>query len=664
MRAMVKPRTRWEVGVSVRTRASQLSTMTRVGVRTSARTSVSITESGCIVKLLRVRAPQRRASFLARSGAARGPTVHCVASSQPAAFWLTKTETRIIAMQTRCTHLRELTDAALAVLRDPSMWCCQVCGSTDGVWVCLDCGHVGCGRRARLPSLGGGHARHHHLASGPQHGSVCLDAVSKQLYCQACDDHRVSTPCDGDMLASPPWLETLRQEMSALEVLPPSRTPSKHSEAGGEWTAGALGCTGLSNLGNTCFINATFQALSHCKGFRDFFRDYVKAVAPMTLGNVRIQRMSTPAWKQRAEAEPAEEAHVTNAVHALLRVLWSGRYACISPHEMVQVVWNVGGQFASRRQHDAQEFLTFVLGRLSDECAGESGGGPVGAASIMGELFGVEVRQTVQCHGCGGRFRRTERSDGLMVSLPDEGGEGGGGSGEGGGGSGEGGEGGGGGGGEGGGGGGGGGGEGAEAGEGEEGEGGGAAALSLEACLRAVSAAQPLRGEDQFHCDRCGGKRDATRACAFGVLPPTLLLQAPAAHCRVLTSAFVRLLWYSPLTAAACTLPLSPLHLPLLCSWAAHATRRETAEAKTDGAWPSLATSRCSPRPPRTQPTPSPLPSPSPPPYLPVRMRGRRARRARRGRRGRRGRRCVWCLACVSSPKPRRRSSSTPRRET
>ena len=119
-------------------------------------------------------------------------------------------------------------------------------------------------------------------------------------------------------------------------------------------------------------------------------------------------------------------------MHALLRVLWSGRYACISPHEMVQVVWNVGGQFASRRQHDAQEFLTFMLGRLSDECAGESGGGPVGAASIMGELFGVEVRQTVQCHGCGGRFRRTERSDGLMVPLPEEGGEGGGEGGEGG----------------------------------------------------------------------------------------------------------------------------------------------------------------------------------------------------------------------------------------
>ena len=431
----------------------------------------------------------------------------------------------------RCTHLREPSEVALAVLRDPSLWSCQACGSTDGVWVCLECGHVGCGQRARLPSLGGGHARHHYLAAGPQHGSVCLDAVSKQLHCQACDDY-----VDGDMLASPPWLEALRQEMSALEMLPPSRTPSKHSEAGREWPASAPGCTGLSNLGNTCFINATLQALSHCKGFRDFFRDYVKAVAPMTLGNVRIDRMNTPAWKQQAEAEPKEEAHVTNAVHALLRVLWSGRYACISPHEMVQVVWNVGEQFASRRQHDAQEFLTFVLGRLSDECAGESGGGPVGVKSIMGELFGVEVRQTVQCHCCGGSFRRTERSDGLMVPLPEEGGDGGDG--------GEGGD-------------GGDGGDGVEVGEGEEGEGGGgggAAPLSLEACLGAVTAAHMLRGVDQFHCDHCGGKRDATRGCALGGLPPTLLLQALATYGCIRTSALVLTIHgcLSPCTSHCC----------------------------------------------------------------------------------------------------------------
>lgn len=94
----------------------------------------------------------------------------------------------------------------------------------------------------------------------------------------------------------------------------------------------------------------------------------------------------------------------------------------------------------------------------------------------MGELFGVEVRQTVRCHGCGTSFRRTERSDGLMLPLPEEeeGAE-------------EGGE-------E----------EAEEAGKGERGEGEGEerSELSLEQCLAASVAPQQLSGGDQFHCDR------------------------------------------------------------------------------------------------------------------------------------------------------------------
>ena len=57
-----------------------------------------------------------------------------------------------------CSHLRPPLAEALAALRSPLSWQCKVCGSTDGVWVCLHCGHVGCGRRANHPELGGGHS--------------------------------------------------------------------------------------------------------------------------------------------------------------------------------------------------------------------------------------------------------------------------------------------------------------------------------------------------------------------------------------------------------------------------------------------------------------------------------------------------------------------------
>ena len=85
-------------------------------------------------------------------------------------------------------------------------WACKVCASTDGVWVCLTCGHVGCGRQAKHPELGGGHSRHHHYACGAGH-ECALDVVSKAVHCYACDDWVI---CDE------PWLATLRGELEGL----------------------------------------------------------------------------------------------------------------------------------------------------------------------------------------------------------------------------------------------------------------------------------------------------------------------------------------------------------------------------------------------------------------------------------------------------------------
>jgi uncharacterized UBP type Zn finger protein len=67
------------------------------------------------------------------------------------------------------------------------------------------------------------------------------------------------------------------------------------------------------------------------------------------------------------ENESPDKLALTDATHALLRVLWSGRWRSISPSYFVNAVWKHSALFASKKQQDANEFLNFYLGRVDDE---------------------------------------------------------------------------------------------------------------------------------------------------------------------------------------------------------------------------------------------------------------------------------------------------------
>ncbi|XP_063797176.1 ubiquitin carboxyl-terminal hydrolase 19 isoform X3 [Pseudophryne corroboree] len=109
------------------------------------------------------------------------------------------------------------------------------------------------------------------------------------------------------------------------------------------------GFTGLVNLGNTCFMNSVIQSLSNTRELRDYFQDHsfeseINCNNPLGTGG----RLA-----------------VSFAV--LLRTLWKGTHHAFQPSKLKAIVASKASQFTGYAQHDAQEFMAFLLDGLHED---------------------------------------------------------------------------------------------------------------------------------------------------------------------------------------------------------------------------------------------------------------------------------------------------------
>ncbi|KAM6403487.1 ubiquitin carboxyl-terminal hydrolase 43 [Rhynochetos jubatus] len=182
--------------------------------------------------------------------------------------------------------------------------------------------------------------------------------------------------------------------------------------AGGERPPGAQG---LRNHGNTCFMNAVVQCLSNTAPLAEF----------LALGRYRAR---------------GARAEVTHRLAALVRALWTRDYTPQLSAEFKNIVSKHSSQFRGNTQHDALEFLLWLLDRMHEDLGaaspaqqtrgpeepGEDGSGNAGSSppaaqhprgqSFVQSHFQAQYRSSLTCPHC---LKQSNTFDPfLCISLP------------------------------------------------------------------------------------------------------------------------------------------------------------------------------------------------------------------------------------------------------
>ncbi|KAK1753860.1 putative ubiquitin carboxyl-terminal hydrolase [Echria macrotheca] len=317
---------------------------------------------------------------------------------------------------TSCEHILTLQQGEPRKIASQSLGHCSQCDLNENLWLCLECGNLGCGR-AQFGGVGGNsHALAH--SKETSHGvAVKLGSITPEgtadVYCYTCDEERVDEHLAthlanwGIVLAEQQKTE---KSLTELQIEQNLKWEFAMTTDGKELTPlFGPGLTGLKNLGNSCYLASILQCLFDLPSFQKRY-----------LNDLPLPETEEPAQDLETQLRKMADG------------LLSGRYSKpdsdvivsehspevphqkgLAPSMLKHLIGRGHAEFSTMRQQDAFEFLQHFIKLVTRSNHPANLGDPTKAMRFL-------MEQRLQCLSCKKVRYSSNEHDSLFIDVPLE----------------------------------------------------------------------------------------------------------------------------------------------------------------------------------------------------------------------------------------------------
>ena len=341
-----------------------------------------------------------------------------------------------------CQHTRELVQPGEPIKLEPSgLASCGKCDLTSNLWLCLTCGHLGCGR-AQFGGVGGNsHGLAHFEETGHpvsvKQGTITAEG-SADIYCYACNDARID-PNLAQHLShfgiNVMDLSKTEKSMTELQIEQNLKFDFNMTGEDGKTLEPIFGpgLTGLRNLGNSCYMASVLQSLFSLPAFQkrygDAYRPHTLACTnqPASCFECQITKVAdgllSGRYSHPREPEAGNDAGWTPAAGSeevqqqQQQQQQSLFQKGVRPNMFKALVGKGHEEFSTMRQQDADEFFKYLVGIVQKENRKLASSQSASPTEDPTNVFGFGLEQRLECQTCHKVRYSVERQD-AGLSLP------------------------------------------------------------------------------------------------------------------------------------------------------------------------------------------------------------------------------------------------------